>query len=325
MTHLSNYQGPGQLQGLQTVFIGESPFHKEAKILYLFQLLGGLLLPIYNYLTEDCLNSQSMKSKEELKTLVKEVEAIAKIAGNYIRTERTHFNYSKVEIKGLNDLVSHVDKESERLIVKALKALLPGSGFLVEENTSSEKGDYTWIVDPLDGTTNFVHGIPCYAVSIGLEYQGEIILGVVYEVSREECFSAMASGGAYLNGKPIKVSERQSLSESLIATGFPIYNFEHLDNYLLVLKELMQCTQGLRRIGSAASDLCYLACGRVDAFFEYNLNPWDVAAGALIVKEAGGLVQDFKKGNTWLYGKQICAGNPILFEEFSSLVNAHLG
>jgi myo-inositol-1(or 4)-monophosphatase len=266
-----------------------------------------------------------MKSKEELKTLVQEVIRIAKSAGSYIRTERENFNYSKVETKGLNDLVSHVDKESERLIVNGLKRLQSGSGFLVEENTSAEKGEYTWIVDPLDGTTNFVHGIPCYAVSIGLEHKGEIILGVVYEVNRDECFSAVVSGGAFLNGKPIHVSERKSLSESLIATGFPIYNFEHLDAYLQVLKAFMQTTQGVRRIGSAASDLCYLACGRVDAFFEYNLNPWDVAAGALIVKEAGGIVQDFKNGNKWLFGKQICAGNPLLFSEFSSLVNKHLG
>jgi len=264
-----------------------------------------------------------MKSKEELETLVKEVMAIAKLAGHYIRAEREQFSYSKVEIKGLNDLVSHVDKESERMVVTELNRLLKGSGFLVEENTASEKGEYTWIVDPLDGTTNFVHGIPCYAVSIGLEHKGEIILGVVYEVSRDECFSAVASGGAFLNGKPIFVSERKSLSESLIATGFPIYNFEHLDNYLMVLKELMQTTQGIRRIGSAASDLCYLACGRVDAFFEYNLNPWDVAAGALIVREAGGIVKDFNNGNKWLFGKQICAGNPLLFSEFSSLINKH--
>ncbi len=266
-----------------------------------------------------------MKSQDELNALVKKVVSLAKSVGSYIREERQHFSYSKVEVKGLNDLVSHVDRESERRIVDGLQFLLDGSGFLVEENTRSEKGEYTWIVDPLDGTTNFVHGIPCYAVSIGLEYKGQVILGVVYEVSRDECFYAIASGGAWLNGEAIRVSERKTLSESLIATGFPIYNFAHLDNYLLVLKELMQKTQGIRRIGSAASDLCYLACGRVDAFFEYNLNPWDVAAGALIVKEAGGIVHDFRNGNNWLFGKQICAGNPLLYPEFYSLVNQHLG
>ncbi len=266
-----------------------------------------------------------MNNQTQLQHLVKEVITIAKLAGQYIRNERNTFNYSKVQIKGLNDLVSHVDKESERMIVAALQPLIPGAGFLVEENTRANTGDYTWIVDPLDGTTNFVHGIPCYAVSIGLEHQGEVILGVVYEVNRDECFSASRSGGAFLNGKSIRVSERPSLSESLIATGFPIYNFSYLDKYLEVLKALMQNTQGLRRIGSAASDLCYLACGRVDAFFEYNLNPWDVAAGGLIVKEAGGTVHDFKQGNNWLFGKEICAANPLLFKEFYAVVNKHLG
>lgn len=266
-----------------------------------------------------------MKNPEELKVLLSGLIELAKKAGEYIREERKSFHASKAETKGLNDLVSHIDQESERILVNGLKLLLPGSGFLVEENTVSEKGEYNWIVDPLDGTTNFVHGIPCYSVSIGLEHKGEIILGVVYEVNRAECFSASLSGGAFLNGKPIQVSEQKSLAESLIATGFPIFNFTHLDKYLLVLKELMQKTRGVRRIGSAASDLCYLACGRVDAFFEYNLNPWDVAAGGLIVKEAGGMVQDFQKGDKWLFGKQICAGNPLLFDEFSALVQKHLG
>jgi myo-inositol-1(or 4)-monophosphatase len=266
-----------------------------------------------------------MKSKEELNLLVAQVAALAKSVGHYIRNECENFSYAKAQIKGLNDLVSYVDKESERRIVQGLRPLLEGCGFLVEEDTASEKGKYTWIVDPLDGTTNFVHGIPCYAVSIGLEHKGRIILGVVYEVSRDECFYAIESGGAFLNGKPIHVSNRVSLSESLIATGFPIYNFTQLDNYMNILKEFMQKTQGIRRIGSAASDLCYLACGRVDAFFEYNLNPWDVAAGGLIVKEAGGIVRDFKNGNEWLFGKQICAGNPTLFAEFSGVVYSHLG
>jgi len=266
-----------------------------------------------------------MKNQVELSALLKEVKKVAKLAGEYIRKERINFSYSQVENKGLNDLVSHVDRQSEKLLVNELKHLIPGAGFLVEENTVSESGEYTWIIDPLDGTTNFVHGIPCYAVSVGLEFKGEIILGVVYEVSRDECFYAIKGGGAFLNEKSIKISERQTLSEALIATGFPIYNFTHLDNYLLALKTFMQKTQGIRRIGSAASDLCYLACGRVDGFFEYNLNPWDVAAGALIVKEANGVVTDFKSGNNWLYGKEICAGNPLLFQEFFSIVNKYLG
>jgi myo-inositol-1(or 4)-monophosphatase len=256
----------------------------------------------------------------ELAPLLPSVIETAKQAGAFIRKERSGFNYERVEIKGLNDLVSYVDKGSEEIIVKALQNILPSAGFIVEENTRSEKREYNWIVDPLDGTTNFVHGIPCYAVSIGLEHQGEIILGVVYEVNRDECFSAVKEGGAFLNGEPIRVSSRKSLSESLVATGFPIYNFSRLDQYLEVLKYFMQHTHGLRRIGAAAADLCYLACGRVDAFFEYNLNSWDVAAGALIVTEAGGTVNDFSGGKNWLFGKEIACTNGLLKEEFNKVV-----
>jgi len=248
------------------------------------------------------------------------METIAREAGEFIRTERLNFSYGKVEIKGLNDLVSYVDKGAEGLIVKGLQALFPAAGYIVEENTLSEKKEYNWIVDPLDGTTNFVHGIPCYSVSIALEHQGEILAGVVYEVTRDECFSAAKGKGATCNGKTISVSDRKNLSESLIATGFPIYNFDRIGPYLQTLEALMRCTHGLRRIGSAATDLCYLACGRVDAYFEYNLNAWDVAAGALIVKEAGGVITDFSGGTNWLFGREVCASNAVLREEFFGVV-----
>jgi myo-inositol-1(or 4)-monophosphatase len=253
--------------------------------------------------------------------ILSEVISTAKKAGAFIRKEKENFNYASVEIKGLNDLVSYVDKTAEEMIVKDLQTIFKDAGFIAEENTVSETKDYNWIVDPLDGTTNFIHGIPCYAVSIALEYKGEVILGVVYEVSRDECFSAQKGKGSFLNGNKIHVSSRQNISESLIATGFPIYNFERLDNYLAVLKFFMQHTHGVRRIGAAAADLCYLACGRVDAFFEYNLKPWDVAAGALIVKEAGGFVCDFSGGNNWLFGKEISATNQLLKTEFNSTLN----
>lgn len=252
--------------------------------------------------------------------LLLQIEQVAKTAGAFIRHEREAFHYSKVEVKGLNDLVSYVDKQSESLIVDGLRPLVSGAGFIVEENTETTRADYNWIVDPLDGTTNFVHGIPCYAVSIALEHQGEIIAGVVYEVSRDECFSAIKNGGARLNGKKIVVSERATLSESLIATGFPIYNFSRIKNYLEALETLMRQTHGVRRIGAAAADLCYLACGRVDAFFEYNLNAWDVAAGALIVQEAGGIISDFSGGNNWLFGKELLGSNRLLRNEFADLI-----
>lgn len=252
----------------------------------------------------------------KLQLLLAKVIDTAKDTGNWIRAEREeNFTNERVEIKGHNDLVSYVDKGAEQKIVNALTDYFP-VGFIVEENTRSGTQDYNWIVDPLDGTTNFVHGIPCYAISIALEYKGEIILGVVYEINRDECFYATKDGGSYLNSKAIRVSETTSLKDSLIATGFPISNFTRIDGYLKTLEYLMRNTHGIRRIGAAAVDLCYLACGRVDGFFEYNLKPWDVAAGALIVQEAGGKVCDFSGANSWLFGKEVIASNKLIHDEF---------
>lgn len=259
----------------------------------------------------------------DITTLLGPVREIANNAAQFIRKEKERFTSDRIEIKGLNDLVSYVDKGAEKLIVEALNKLMSDVGFIVEENSASGTKDYNWIVDPLDGTTNFIHGIPCYAVSIALEYKGEILIGVVHEVTRDECFYAVKNMGAFLNGKPIRVSENKKLSDSLIATGFPIYDFERQENYLNVLRELMQQTHGIRRIGAAAADLCYLACGRFDAFYEYNLKPWDVAAGGLIVKEAGGTITDFKGGSNWLFGKEVIATNNLVANEFKNLIQKH--
>ncbi len=255
----------------------------------------------------------------KLQLLLAKVISTAKDTGHWIRAERETFSQDKVEIKGLNDLVSYVDRGAEQKIVTELTNHFP-AGFIVEENSQSGTQEYNWIVDPLDGTTNFIHGIPSYAVSIALEYKGEIILGVVYEINRDECFYAIKGGGSFLNSISIRVSETKFLKDSLIATGFPIYNFSKMENYLKSLEHLMRNTHGIRRIGSAATDLCYLACGRVDAFFEYNLNAWDVAAGALIVKEAGGTVTDFKGGQNWLFGKEIIATNTLVEKEFKACI-----
>jgi myo-inositol-1(or 4)-monophosphatase len=257
---------------------------------------------------------------DELKALLPRVIDTAKKAGKFIKREREKFSYEDVEVKGLNDMVSYVDKTAEDIIVKDLQLILPEAGYIVEENTLSGKKEYNWIVDPLDGTTNFIHGIPCYAVSIALEHQGTIILGVVLEVSRNECFYAFRGEGAYLNGEKIKVSSRKKLSESLVATGFPIYNFSRMDSFLKGVEYFMRSTHGVRRIGAAAADLCYLACGRFDAFFEYNLNAWDVAAGSLIITEAGGTVCDFSGGDKWLFGKEIACTNGLVDEEFNGKI-----
>ena len=251
----------------------------------------------------------------KLQLLLAKVISTAKNVGQWILAERLeNFTQDKVESKGLNDLVSYVDKIAEQKIVYELTEHFP-AGFITEENTLNSNQNYNWIIDPLDGTTNFVHNVPCFSVSIALEHNGEIILSVVYEINRDECFYATKDCGSFLNMQQIRVSKTKQLKDSLIATGFPIYNFTKMEPYLKTLEYFMRNTHGIRRIGSAATDLCYLACGRFDGFFEYNLNAWDVAAGALIVKEAGGVVTDFKGENNWLFGKEIIASNGLIEAE----------
>jgi len=240
---------------------------------------------------------------------------VARSAGKFMAEERKSFDTTQIETKGLHDLVSYVDRTSERRIIAGLQEVLPESGFIAEEGTSTKRGErYNWIIDPLDGTTNFIQGVPVYAVSIGLLDGDELVLGVVYEVGREECFYAWKDGGAFLNGKPIHVSERDNIQDALLATGFPYSDFSRMEEYMEFLKWSMTNSRGVRRLGSAATDLAYVACGRFDAFWEYDLKPWDVAAGALIVKEAGGVVTDFSGGENYLFGKEIMASNQFLKE-----------
>ncbi len=241
----------------------------------------------------------------KLNSIINEVTEVAKIAGQFIRQERLTFDADKIEYKGLNDLVSYVDKTAEQKIVAGLEKILPDAGFITEEKTTTKIGDtYNWIIDPLDGTTNFIHGLPSYSVSIGLQKNDELVLGVVYEVCQDECFYAHGDSPAYLNGKEIKVSNKPTVADSLIATGFPYYDFSKQAAYIELFTELMRNCHGLRRLGSAAVDLCYTASGRFDAYYEYNLNPWDVAAGALIVQEAGGIVTDFRGEGKYVFGRE---------------------
>lgn len=263
-----------------------------------------------------------MLTTEQLKVLLEQTQEVAKKVGAFIRKERQHFDVEKVEHKGFNDLVSYVDKEAERQIVGHLSKILPEAGFITEEGTSTVQADvYNWVIDPLDGTTNFIHGIPVFAVSIALMEKDELVLGVVYEVNRHECFYAMKGGGAFCNDTRIKVSPAPDLSASLISTGFPYYNFELIDRYLNSMKALMQKTHGLRRMGSAAVDLCYVASGRTEGFFEYNLNSYDVAAGALIVQEAGGKVTDFAGGKDFVFGRKIVASNGNIHSDFLAVLD----
>lgn len=257
----------------------------------------------------------------ELADILQPTIDVAKKAGAFIRDERKSFDRSKVEEKGLNDLVSYVDQEAEKLIVKGLREILPEADFITEEGSAGRAGKaFTWIIDPLDGTTNFIHGLPIFSVSIGLKQEDELVLGVVYEINFDECFYAVKGQGAFCNGKPIRVSRASKLGESLIATGFPYSAFAQIDQYLQALRDLMEKCHGLRRMGSAAVDLCYVACGRFDGFFEYDLKPYDVAAGVIIIKEAGGMVSDFSNGENYLFGKEIIATNTAIHEEAIAII-----
>lgn len=256
--------------------------------------------------------------------LCTKVIAITRLTGNFIRKESMSFDAESVEFKGLNDLVSYVDKTAEKQLVKNLAKLIPGAGFNTEEKTINSKGEvFNWIIDPLDGTTNFIHGIPTYSISVALYEHDQPVIGVVYEINRGEMFSAYKGGVAYLNNKEIKVSKRGKLSECLLATGFPYYQFEQQEQYMKLFAEMMRSCHGLRRIGSAAVDLAYVACGRFDAFFEYNLNAWDVAAGAFLVQQAGGNVLNFDGGDEFVEKRQILATNAKIDQEILNLMEKH--
>ena len=251
-----------------------------------------------------------------------DAKEIVKQVGLYIREQSVAFNKSQTEFKGKNDLVSYVDKTAEEKLVAGLKTLLPDSAFLTEENTVElEDKAYTWIIDPLDGTTNFVHSLPIYSVSVALMYKRELVLGFVYEIGKDELFHAIKNQGAFLNNTKIQSNNTQKISDSLIATGFPYYQFDYLPQYMQLFSNIMQESHGLRRLGSAAVDLAYTACGRFDAYFEYNLNPWDVAAGILIVQETGGECLEFNGGKNPVFGRSLIAGNSVLNKEILEQVS----
>ena len=246
------------------------------------------------------------------KSVITESIHLVRSVGEFIRESARTFQVDAVEKKGLNDLVSYVDKNAEAKLVEGCRRIMPEAGFITEEGTAVERSDrYNWIIDPLDGTTNFVHGLPVYAISLALADRNEVVFGVVYEICRDELFHASRGNGAFCNGEPIKVSDTPTLSESLLATGFPYYDFGQMPVYLDILNDFMQNTHGLRRLGSAAVDLAYTACGRFEGFFEYNLNAWDVAAGILLVEEAGGIATDFSGNNNALFGREIIAAGKV--------------
>lgn len=237
---------------------------------------------------------------------------------DFINREGASFDRTRIEQKQVfNNLVSYVDKESEKKLVIALRKLFPRAGFITEEGTveQSSEHEFNWIIDPLDGTTNFLHGLPPYAISIGLAREKKPILGVIYDICHNECYHAVENGQAFCDNRIIEVSSIRTLSESLLATGFPYYHFDKREDYLDIIKEFLNETHGIRRLGSAAMDLAYVASGRMEGFFEYNLNAWDIAAGTLIVQQAGGKVTDFRGGDNYLFGGQLCASNLHIHDE----------
>lgn len=257
----------------------------------------------------------------DLLALTKKVVSLTNEVGEFIRGESKIFDREHIEYKGLHDMVSYVDKTAERDLVRGLSSILPEAGFITEERTSTILAEnYNWIIDPLDGTTNFIHGVPSFCISIALQHKNELVMGVVYEINREECFYAWENGGAYLNGKRISVSNAATVENTLLATGFPFYEFSKMEKYLNVLRTLMQKCHGLRRIGSAALDLAYVACGRFDGYFEYNLNSYDIAAGMVLVREAGGQTFDFKGGNECFGRREIIATNGRISSELLDVI-----
>jgi myo-inositol-1(or 4)-monophosphatase len=256
-----------------------------------------------------------------LKELLDQVIEISKETGQYLKNERSTITASEIEMKsGKNDLVSRADKEAERRFVAFLRKLLPEAGYIAEEGTGERAEEYNWIIDPLDGTTNYLFGIPCYCTSVALWKNGDILVGVIYDPERDECFSAAKGHGAFLNGNPISVSQQGDMKLTLLATGFPYDNKGRQMDYLKILAEVNANSRGIRRLGAAAVDMAYVACGRLDGFYEYGLNAWDVAAGALIIEEAGGKVSDFYGKNDYLFGSTLVCDNGLIHQSLVDLV-----
>jgi myo-inositol-1(or 4)-monophosphatase len=253
----------------------------------------------------------------DLKKICSDIEIAVRQTEKFIIEESGKFDITLTETKGLHDFVSYVDKGSEKMLVERLEIILPEAGFIAEEGTSTKTGvRYNWVIDPLDGTTNFVHGIHPYAISVALAEEGEPVAGVVCDVGGNEIFKAWKYGGAWLNDQPVKVSTASRLADSLVATGFPYNDFSRLDKYMKCLTHFCRATHGIRRLGSASIDLAYVACGRFEAFYEYDLKIWDVSAGILLVREAGGRVSNFSGNESKLDGNEIVASNGKVFPEF---------
>lgn len=237
-------------------------------------------------------------------------------AGEIVLNKLGKITGKDIGTKFASDYVTTVDRESEQAVIDTIRAEFPGDGFLAEESGAGPgSADYRWIIDPLDGTTNYIHEYPVFSISIALEYKGELVLGVIFDPTRDELFTAQKGKGAFLRGRPLRVSGGDDFGKSLISTGFPFRRKEMIGAYLEVFNRLFSRVSDMRRAGSAAIDLAYLACGRCDGFFEIGLGPWDIAAGSVIIKEAGGTVTDFGGGDDFISTGNIVAGTPSTHPE----------
>lgn len=257
-----------------------------------------------------------------MEEILLKMESACDIVGAFQLQHWNKVDALAVNDKSLNQLVSFVDQQSEQMLVEALLMAVPGSTIIGEESASENRvlTEYTWVIDPLDGTTNFLHGLPVFSISVALLHQGIPVVGIVDCPVLKERFTAIKGKGARLNGTPIYVSGNSNLKDSLLATGFPYHNFAEMQAYIDVLTYFMQNTRGLRRMGSAAIDLAYTACGRFDGFFELNLSPWDIAAGVLLVTEAGGKVSTFDGKTEVVFENQILASSDGLYSEMMNVL-----
>lgn len=249
----------------------------------------------------------------------------ARRAGNLIHRAADNLDHLTVTKKSHSDYVSEVDRAAEKIIIDTLLEAYPNHAILAEESGNQGRSDaeHVWIIDPLDGTTNFLHGFPQYAVSIALQHHGELTQAVIYDPTKNDLFTATRGRGAFLNDRRIRVSKRIHLADALIGTGFPYTRFEHEEAYLGMFRDFMHQSSGLRRPGAASLDLAWTAAGRFDGFFETGLKPWDIAAGCLLITEAGGLVSDLSGNNDFLASGHICAGSPKIHEQMLAVIKPH--
>ncbi|WJW74530.1 inositol-1-monophosphatase [Thiohalobacter sp. IOR34] len=248
----------------------------------------------------------------------------ARAAGDVIVRHVDRLDELTVTSKDRNDYVSEVDRQAEEVVIRILRKAYPSHGILAEESGSQPGDEYQWIIDPLDGTTNFLHGFPQFSVSIALRHKGRLEQGVIYDPLRQELFTATRGAGAQLNNRRLRVAQRKSLEGALLGTGFPYKHHDYLNPYLGMFRDLLMQTSGIRRPGSAALDLAYVAAGRLDGFWEIGLNIWDIAAGVLLIQEAGGIVGDLAGGHDFLDSGNVVAGNPKVFAALVNTIRPHL-